>query len=452
MCLEKINKTKENKQVNETKLKIEYLKIDELKPYDRNTRKHEKISVETIKNSIEKFGMCDPIGIWGKKNIIVEGHGRLLALQELGYKKVPTVRLDHLSDKERRAYAIAHNKTAEMSEWDKEMLSLELEDLGTKIDMNEFGFDLSDKTEKEKEEKVPKIRETKITQGDMFLLGNHRLLCGDATSINDVDKLVGNTQIDLVFSDPPYNVDVTGGTDESLKIENDNMSQQAFQEFITDAMKCMLQSLKQGGSFYIWHASKTQREFENAINEAGLEVKQQLIWVKNHFTLGRQDYQWGHELVFLGFKEGQAHYFVDDRTLSTVLDEIKPKLENIEKKSKEELLDIINKWLEIPQTILRYDKPVKNEEHPTMKPVDMCEYLIKNSTRPNENVLDCFGGSGSTLIACEKSNRNCLMLEIDPKYCQAIIDRYIEMTDNEDGVSYIQSDGTPIEYKKWKKK
>ena len=437
--------------MEDIKLKIEYLKIDDLKAYERNTRKHEKESVETIKNSIKKFGMCDPIGIWGKKNTVVEGHGRLMALKELGYKKVPVIRLDHLTDKERRAYGIAHNKTAEMSEWDKEMLELELEDISTKIDMNDFGFDLSEKSEKEKIDKVPVIRETKIAQGDMFMLGNHRLLCGDATSMADVEKLVGNTQIDLVFSDPPYNVDVTGGTEESLKIENDHMSAEAFQEFITNSMKCMLEPLKAGGSFYIWHASKTQREFENAINEAGLEVKQQLIWVKNHFTLGRQDYQWCHELCYLGFREGQAHYFTEDRTLSTVIDDIKPKLEGLENKSKEELLEIINKWLEIPQTVIRFDKPVKNEDHPTMKPVDMCEYLIKNSTKPNENVLDCFGGSGSTLIACEKSNRNCLMLEIDPKYCQSIIDRYIELTENEEGVIHIALDGTVTDYKEWKK-
>lgn len=382
-------------------LKIEYLPVGELKAYDRNTRKHQDKDVTEIAKSIEKYGFSDPIGVWGEKNIIVEGHGRLLAARKLGIETVPVIHLDHLTDEERREYAIMHNRTAELSEWDFEML----EDEMAQLNLSDFDFDLEelnvsvsdfDNNTNLEEVGVPETpKEPKSKQGDVYQLGDHRLMCGDSTNAEDVAKLMNGQEADLLVTDPPYNVNYEGGTDEKLKIENDNMDAESFQAFLFAAFENAKDSLKPGGAFYVWYASREVVNFSIALERAGLEVRQELIWNKNSLVLGRQDYQWKHEPCLYGWKDGAAHYFIEDRTLTTVMD---------------------------------FNRPTVNKEHPTMKPIDLIGYQIKNSSKKKELVLDLFGGSGSTLIACEQLGRKCCTMEYDPQYVDVIIKRWEDYT------------------------
>lgn len=381
-------------------LHIEYIALDKLTPYEKNARKHEEADIATIVASIDEFGMCDPIGIWSDKNIIVEGHGRLLALKKLGKTEAPCIRLDHLTDEQRRAYALAHNKTAEMSDWDFSKLEAELADMSLEFDMTAFGFDeleIDDPQELEEDE-VPEVDETAepITkQGDIWKLGRHRLICGDSTDKETIDKLMNGKKADLLVTDPPYNVAYEGKTAEALTIENDEMGGEEFRAFLKNAFDRAFDSLKEGGAFYVWYASREHINFETALNEASLKVRQQLIWVKNSLVLSRQDYHWKHEPCLYGWKEGAAHNWYSDRTQTTVLE---------------------------------FDRPSRNAEHPTMKPLDLIGYQIQNSSRKNEIVLDLFGGSGSTLIAAEQLDRTCYMSELDPRYCDVIIRRWENLT------------------------
>lgn len=376
-------------------LKIEYLPLKALKPYERNARKHGKEDVEAVAACIRETGFNDPIGIWSDKNIIVEGHGRLLAAKKLGMKEVPCIRLDHLTDEQRKAYALAHNKTAELSSWDVDLLNLELEDI-TDIDMEQFGFDLPDPladmeaVDDDYEISVPE--QPKAKYGEIYQLGRHRLMCGDSTVLGDVQKLVENVQMDLLITDPPYNVDYEGTAG---KIKNDSMKDDKFREFLTDAFKNAAAVMKPGASFYIWHADSEGYNFRQACFNAGWQVRQCLIWNKNSLVLGRQDYQWKHEPCLYGWKEGAGHQWHNDRKQTTVMD---------------------------------YDRPKKNAEHPTMKPVPLFDYEIRNSTKEGDLVLDLFGGSGTTIMACEQDGRNAYVMELDPKYVDVIIDRYEAFT------------------------
>lgn len=265
--------------------------------------------------------------------------------------------------------------------------------------MSEFGFDeieFDDEEEPEEDDFDGELpEEPKAKFGDIYKLGRHRLMCGDSTDAEDVETLMAGAWADMALTDPPYNVDYTGKNEEQMKIENDAMSDENFTGFLTVAFENIEHSLKDGGAFYIWYASQKYRYFDEALRRTGLEEKAQLIWNKNVFAFGRQDYQWKHEPCLYGWKGGAAHYFTDDRTQSTVINE---------------------------------DKPSANTLHPTMKPIKLMGRLIKNSSRQNEIILDIFGGSGSTLIACEQLNRTCYMMELDPKYIDVIIERWETFT------------------------
>ena len=385
-------------------LKIVYLSPDELTPYENNTRKHSPEDIEQIIDSIEKTGgFNDPVGIWGDKNIIVEGHGRVMAAKEMHLKKIPCIRLDHMTDTQRRDYAIRHNRTAELSGWDfgkleEEIARLEIEGVdlsGLKFDLDALnGGDNSEINIVEDEPpEPPKSPVAKL--GDIWQLGRHRLMCGDSTSTEDVKTLMGGIQADMLITDPPYNVDYEGKTKNKLKIENDHQEDSAFRQFLVDAFKAADSVMKPGAVFYIWHADSEGYNFRGACRDCGWTVRQCLIWNKNSMVMGRQDYQWKHEPCLYGWKEGAGHLWASDRKQTTVIE---------------------------------WNKPIKNDIHPTMKPVGLFDYQIRNNTKGNDAVLDLFGGSGTSLIACEQDGRTCYMMELDPRYVDAIIQRWENLT------------------------
>lgn len=408
------------------KLKLEYVDIDSIKPYKNNAKIHTPEQIKQIKKSIEQFGMDDPIGIW--KDEIVEGHGRLIACKELGYTEVPIIRLDHLTDEERKAYTLAHNKLTMNSDFDLDILNNELDDI-LNIDMSDFGFDLDLEDEEEKEiieDEVPEVpEEPKAKLGDIYQLGNHRLMCGDSTKEEDVAKLMNGELADLVVTDPPYNVAIENS--QGMTIKNDNMGNDEFLDFLTKAFNCLNIYLKNGGAFYVWFASREHINFEMALNNNGLYVRQELIWNKNSLILGRQDYQWKHEPCLYGWKDGDSHYFIDDRKQTTVIEDKKPDIKKMKKEEMQKLLEEIYSD-KISTTIINEDKPSVNDLHPTMKPIKLIARQVKNSSKVKEKVLDLFGGSGSTIITCEQLDRTCYIMEFDPKYVDVIIERWENFT------------------------
>lgn len=437
------------------KLKIEYLPVEDLEEYKNNTRKHGSEDVDKIVKSIEKFGFDDPIGIWSDHNVIVEGHGRLMAAKKLGMNVVPCIRLDHLTDEERREYGIMHNKTAELSEWDREMLKKELADL----DLSDFDLDWGfedetevDSTEPEEDgfEPQPKAQPM-IQHGDIILLGRHKLICGDATS-DDIDKLMAGTGgADLLVTDPPYNVALGyNDTPEEAKkrrrrtdgktVANDEWSNdEEFVNFLVKAFNNAFRNMKPGAPFYIWYAIMQTKNFLDAAQKADITIRQHLIWVKDLFSLGRQDYQWRHEPCLYGWKEGEAHYFVDDRTQSTVYDDSA----DIDKMTRSELRDMLHNILDgQSSTVIHEMKPRQSDLHPTMKPIKLIGRHIKNSSKPGDIVLDIFGGSGSTLIACEQLGRTCYTAELDPSYAETIVDRYAKFTHQKDDIFILRDEET----------
>ena len=415
----------------ENKLKVEYVDIDTIKPYKNNAKLHPKEQIEQIKKSIENFGMNDPIGIWN--NEIVEGHGRILACKELGYKQIPVIKLDHLTDEERKSYIIAHNKLTMNSDFDIDILKIELENLKElDFDLELTGFNVDElddilvKNEEEVEiveDEVPEVpEEPKAKLGDIYQLGNHRLMCGDSTKEEDVAKLMNGVKADMFLSDPPYNVDYSAknkflnkydkGNRVQKDIENDKKNDKEFYEFLFEVFKNTYNVLNDGACFYVFYPNAEYTNFHNALNNSLLKVHQYLVWCKNNHVLGMNDYQYKHEPIFYGWKDGKHKWF-SDRSQTTVLN---------------------------------FDKPLKNDLHPTMKPISILSYLIKNNTN-NEfnNVLDLFGGSGSTLIACEQLNRKCYMMELDEHYVSVIIERYINFTGND--VYRLNPDGTKTNWR-----
>lgn len=376
---------------------IEWKDIASVKPYSRNAKKHDDKQVANVAESIKQFGWQQPI-VCDADGVIIIGHCRLLAAKKLGLKKVPVKTVDNLSEEQVKKLRTLDNKLNE-SDWDFDLLAEDIADL----DFSGFDIDWGLPADVEEteivEDEAPEVDEEiePITQlGDIWQLGKHRLMCGDSTDKNAIEKLLEDKfgEVDLVLTDPPYNVGYKGKTKDELQIENDNMSKDDFEKFLSESFEIINEMLKRGGVFYVWHASSSQREFENALNNTNLYVREQLIWAKNAFVLGRQDYQWQHEPCFYGWKEGTHNWYGDRKT----------------------------------STVLNFDRPNVNREHPTMKPIALIALQIKNSTKKDDIVFDGFGGSGSTLIACEQLNRICYMMELDPKYCDVIIKRYENLT------------------------
>lgn len=387
-------------------MKIEKIAIDKIIPYARNPRKNEA-AVAKVAASLKEFGWKQAIVV-DSEMVIIAGHTRLLAAKQLGMTEAPILVADDLTAAQVKAYRLADNRTHEESEWDKSALAIELGELGDlDYDLRYTGFDpeeikglkaLAEAVENglKDEDDCPDIEEKTISRlGDLWLLGRHRLMCGDSTRIDQVEQLIAGGLADMVFTDPPYNVDYEGYTEDKLKITHDKMSDTQFTKFLLDIFASYFAAVKKGASMYVCHGSIYQREFQNALEANGFTVRNQIIWAKNHFAWGHGRYKFQHEPIFYCYQKGEADPWYGDKTQSTL-------------------------W--------QIDKPNANRLHPTMKPVSLVEMALQNSSKAGDIVLDLFGGSGSTLIACEKSARNARLMELDPKYCDVIIKRWQEFT------------------------
>ncbi|HAP3877591.1 TPA: ParB N-terminal domain-containing protein [Enterococcus faecalis] len=380
---------------------IKVQKTEDLIPYEKNPR-HNEGAITAVAKSIEKFGFKVPIVV-DASNVIVNRHTRLKAAKYLGLKEVPTIIADDLTPEQIKAFRLADNKVGEIATWDEELLNAELDelaDLDLDFDMTEFGFDLPDiegeeveVIEDEFEEELPAEPISKL--GDIYQLGRHRLMCGDSTNSLEVEKLMGNKKADLLITDPPYNVAYEGKGKEALTIKNDSKETNEFHSFLYEAFSAAINNMKLGSSFYVWYASSEVVNFHTALEEAGFLVKQELIWNKNSMVLSRQDYHWKHEPCLYGWASGGSHSWYSDRKQTT---------------------------------ILNFDRPTVNKEHPTMKPVALFDYQIKNSSKQGDCILDLFGGSGTTLIACEQNEREAYLMELDPRYVDVIIARWEAFT------------------------
>lgn len=380
--------------------RYENVEIEKLKPYKNNARTHSDEQIEKIAKSMKEFGFINPILVDGNLNVIA-GHGRILGAKKLGMKEVPCLFIEDLTEEQKRAYIIADNRLAEDAGWDKELLKIELEDLknmnfditltGFELEDFDFSMDETEVIEDEFDETVPEEPTSK--KGEIYKLGKHFLMCGDSTDINDVEKLMNGVKADMLLTDPPYNVDYEGGT--GLTIQNDNMDDETFREFLRVSFFNANSVMKEGAVFYIWHADSEGYNFRGACHDIGWKVRQCLIWCKNTLVMGRQDYHWKHEPCLYGWKEGASHLWASDRKQTTVLE---------------------------------FDRPSVSKEHPTMKPVGLFDYLIKNNTKKDDIVLDLFAGSGTSIIACEQNGRIAYSMELDPKYVDVIISRWEKLT------------------------
>lgn len=419
-------------------MNVELWPVEKLVPYINNPRKNDK-AVKKVAESIQKFGFNVPITV-DKNGVIATGHTRLKAAILLGMTEVPVIVLSDLNEEQIKAWRLVDNRTSEFAEWDFEKLAEELKQI-TEIDLSAFDFKMPDPVgglhEDDYEIDIPKNPKSK--PGEIYILGPHRVMCGDATNPEDVAKLTNGELVDLWVTDPPYNVNYgarakkfreDGGNIHNLNertIKNDNMDEARFRTFLEEAFAAARDVLKPGGAFYVFYADKREAEFRESLTNQDLEIRQRVIWLKNSFNLTLQDYQQLHEPSMYGWKKGSGHYFINDRTLVTVIDLDK---KDYTKMSKADLIKLV-KDLQEPKeatTIIRENKPLKSELHPTMKPVRLIGRLIANSSRKGECVLDTFGGSGSTLIAAEQLGRKCYMMELEPKYVDVIIDRWETFT------------------------
>lgn len=374
-------------------MKIVNIPFDELIPYENNPRKNDG-AVNCVINSIIKFGFKIPV-IVDNNNVIVAGHTRLKAAAELGLKEIPCIIADDLTPEQINAFRLVDNQTAALSAWDYEKLEQELESIKN-INMSEFDFDIQVReiaVDDAFDIKLPDA--LKAERGQLYRLGQHYLMCGDSTIKADIDKLMGSVMADILVTDPPYNVNYTGSTEDALTINNDNLSSDEYTRLVTDAFGIAAERMNAGAAFYIWYADSAAQIIRAACAGAGLDIHQTLIWVKSHFVQSWNDYHWRHEPCLYGWKAGAPHRWTSDRKQTTVLN---------------------------------FDKPNKNEQHPTMKPVPMTAYQIQNNTVKGQVVLDIFGGSGTTLIACEQTGRVCYMCENDPRYIDVIIERWETQT------------------------
>ena len=388
--------------------KVERWNINKLIPYAQNSRTHSPAQVAQIAASIREWGWTTPILV-DTEGTIIAGHGRLLAAQKLEMETVPVMVAKDWTEAQKKAYVIADNKLALNAGWDENLLNLQLTEL------TETGFDvyLTGFTDEEMaklkpivlnggltdEDAVPEAPEEPRTRlGDVWILGKHRLLCGDSTNVDAISKLMNGQLADMLLTDPPYNVNYEGKTKEALKIKNDTMDNDSFRMFLRDAFVSADTVMKQGAVFYIWHADSEGYNFRGAAFDAGWKVRQCLIWKKQSLVMGRQDYHWIHEPCLYGWKEGASHLWASDRKQTTILE---------------------------------FDRPSRSAEHPTMKPVALFEYQMLNNTKGSDIVLDSFGGSGTTLLAAEKNGRQARLMELDPKYCDVIVKRWQEYTGQE---------------------
>ena len=391
--------------------KVEKWSIDKLIPYARNSRTHSDEQVSQIAASIKEWGWTTPVLV-DEDGSIIAGHGRIQAARRLQITQVPVMVARGWTEAQKRAYVIADNKLALNAGWDNDLLALEFAELG------EAGFDLEltgftddeikammpvEVTEGLTDpDEAPAVQENPVTvPGDVWIMGKHRLLCGDSTSTTDLEKLTEGQLVDMWLTDPPYNVAVQGGNHgdperkNGLKIMNDKMPDDAFRQFLRDAYTAADTVMKPGAVFYIWHADSEGYNFRGAAKDAGWTVRQCLIWKKSSIVMGRQDYHWKHEPCLYGWKDGAGHLWAADRKQTTILE---------------------------------FDRPSRNGEHPTMKPVALFEYQMLNNTKGGDLVLDSFGGSGTTLIAAEKNGRTALLMELDPRYCDVIVKRWQDFT------------------------
>lgn len=396
--------------------------VEELIPYARNARTHSSAQITQIAASIKEFGFLAPIVI-AEDNTILCGHGRFYAAQKLGLKKIPCVKESHLTEAQKRAYIIADNKLSINAGWDDELLAVELSDLqGEGVDLSITGFDekeladlFDDKSKSDVEDDGYDLsaaleKAAFVQRGDIWTVGRHRLMCGDATSADDVAALMGGKRANLLLTDPPYGVSFKSSS--GLTIQNDSIKDEDFYSFLKSAFSAAVDCLEKGAAAYIFHADTEGLNFRRAFVDAGFHLAGCCIWVKDSLVLGRSDYQWQHEPVLYGFLQNGKHSWYSDRKQTTI-------------------------W--------NFAKPKKNANHPTSKPLDLLSYPIQNSTQENAVVLDTFGGSGSTLMACELTNRICYTMELDEKYASVILRRYLDDTGCPDDV-FVERNGERIPY------
>lgn len=392
---------------------------EKLVPYVNNARTHSAEQIMKLRSSLREFGFINPIIIDKDYNIIA-GHGRLMAAKDEGIREVPCVFVDYLTEAQKKAYILADNRMALDAGWDEELLKVEIEalqaedfDLGlTGFDEKELAsfFDADNDVHEDDFDVDAELEKPPVTKtGDVWLLGRHRLVCGDSTKEETYTTLMKGEQANLVVTDPPYNVNYQGAAG---KIKNDNLQNDQFYTFLLSAFTCMEKAMAKDASIYVFHADTEGLNFRKAFDAAGFYLSGTCIWKKQSLVLGRSPYQWQHEPCLYGWKKNGKHQWYSDRKQTTI-------------------------W--------EFDKPQKNGDHPTMKPVPLIAYPIKNSSMTNCIVLDSFGGSGSTLIACEQTGRICRTIELDEKYCDVIVKRYIEQVGTTENVSVIR-DGKTIPF------
>ena len=402
-----------------TTTKFELVSIDKLVPYANNARTHSPAQINKLRSSLREFGFINPV-IIDRDFGIIAGHGRVLAAREEGINEVPCVYADHLTEAQKKAYIIADNRMAMDAGWDEEMLRIEIESLqADAFDLALTGFDekelskLFDDGNDVKDDDFDVDEELKkptfSKAGDVWTLGRHRLVCGDSTKPETYEILMEGRKANLVLTDPPYNVNYEGSAG---KIKNDNMTSEKFFDFLFDAFSCMEKVMADDASIYVFHADTEGLNFRRAFDAAGFYLSGCCIWKKPSLVLGRSPYQWQHEPCLFGWKKNGKHQWYSDRKQTTI-------------------------W--------EFEKSKKNGDHPTMKPIPLLCYPLTNSTMSNTLVLDPFGGSGSTLIACEQTDRSCATIELDEKFCDVIVNRYIELVGTAENVSVLR-DGTTYNY------
>lgn len=422
--------------MNTETMNIIYQDIDTIHPYSLNAKRHPDDQVEMIAKSIQEFGFCQPIVV-DKKGVVIVGHGRLAAARKLSLQKVPVLVLN-ISEEKAKAYRLADNKLNE-SEWDMKLVIEELKELPEElIEVTGFSKDLfvdPDEKEDDVPEEVGGVES--IKQGDVWIMDGHKIMCGDSTSVEDTLKLMGGLKADMVFTDPPYNVNYSGsGKTTSNTILNDKMSQDSFDIFLDDVFENYKQHIKKGAGIYVFHSEKTAHQFRAALEKHGFEIKNPMVWNKPNAGMGMGDYRPKYEPFFYCYVKGSKAQFYGDRTNTNVWD-----LQNDEEKLVKWAKKVLNADKQGRTTIWTMSRDKVNEYvHPTQKPVELIETALKNSSKEGDIVLDLFAGSGSTIIACEKFGRIAYTMELDPKYVATVLTRYAQYTGKE---PVRESDGTP---------